>query len=71
MSQRRAPIPAALIGEIFEPLRRGEHLVSMGSRSVGLGLYIVKQIAASHHGDVEVRSIAGEGTTFTVKLPAR
>lgn len=63
------PIPAALLPQIFEPLRRGEQQVKLGSRSVGLGLYIVREIAAAHGGSVLVRSTAEEGTTFLLRLP--
>lgn len=63
-------IPAELLPHLFEPLRRGEQQVKLGSRSVGLGLYIVQQIAAAHGGRVAVRSDADEGTTFTLTMPA-
>lgn len=64
------PIPEALMGHIFEPMRRGEGQVRQrGSRSVGLGLYIVREIAAAHGGRVAVRSSEQEGTTFVVTLP--
>jgi phosphoserine phosphatase RsbU/P len=66
-----APIPAELLAHIFEPLRRGEQQLSSSGRSVGLGLYIVQQIAAAHGGTVDVRSTEELGTTFTVTLPAR
>jgi|GEM_PF-296717 len=62
-------IPEALQTQIFEPMRRGEHQLKSGSRSVGLGLYIVREIAVAHRGRVMVRSTAGEGTTFVVRLP--
>jgi two-component system OmpR family sensor kinase len=39
------------------------------SRSTGLGLPIVKAIAEAHGGAVHVRSVAGEGATFTVEVP--
>ncbi len=64
-----APIPRDLQAHIFEPMRRGEEHLQSGSRSVGLGLYIVGEIAAAHGGRVSVRSEDGEGTTFTVTLP--
>ena len=63
-------IPQALLGQIFEPGKRGQ--AGEATRgSVGLGLYIVKQIAVAHGGAVTVRSSEGEGTTFEVVLPAR
>lgn len=63
-------IPEDLLPHLFEPLRRGEQQVKLGSRSVGLGLYIVHQIAAAHGGRVTVRSLQGEGTTFTLRVPS-
>lgn len=65
-----AVIPKALIDVLFEPMTRG---TDQGSdvRSVGLGLYIVRELARAHGGDVAVSSNEQEGTTFTVCfLPA-
>ncbi|WP_460135613.1 PAS domain-containing sensor histidine kinase [Pseudomonas sp. S1_E04] len=58
-------IPEALQAVLFEPMTRG---TDQGSdvRSVGLGLYIVRELARVHGGDVAVRSCANAGTTFTV-----
>lgn len=49
---------------IFQPMTRGSHAGGSG-RSIGLGLYIVREIARAHGGDARVRSVEGEGTTFT------
>lgn len=65
-----APIPPELMPHLFEPLRRGEQQVKLGSRSVGLGLYIVHEIAYAHGGEVTVRSTQEDGTTFVVRLPS-
>lgn len=62
-----AAIPEALLAGLFEPMTRG---TDQGSdvRSVGLGLYIVRELAKVHGGDVAVSSCATAGTTFTVKF---
>lgn len=39
-------------------------------RGTGLGLWASQQIVSSHHGTLDVCSQPGEGTTFTVRLPA-
>jgi PAS domain S-box-containing protein len=64
-----APIASAALPRLFQPLQRAVEGIDRLSRSVGLGLYIVEQIARAHGGDVQVRSSAPEGTTFTVRLP--
>ncbi|MFL5353615.1 ATP-binding protein [Archangium sp.] len=62
------PIPPELQAMLFQPFRRGT-TGKAATRSVGLGLYIVRQVARAHGGEVEVHSARGEGTTFTVRLP--
>jgi len=37
----------------------------------GLGLYIVKQIVDGHDGSINVVSVPGRGSTFTMRLPVR
>lgn len=61
------PVAPALQERIFEPFCRGTAAGEEGS--VGLGLYIVREIAHAHGGTVELRSAEGEGTTFTLRLP--
>jgi sigma-B regulation protein RsbU (phosphoserine phosphatase) len=61
------PIPPELLARMFEPLARGD---SPGeARSLGLGLYIVSQIAKAHGGEVLVSSQPESGTRFTACLP--
>jgi sigma-B regulation protein RsbU (phosphoserine phosphatase) len=61
-------IDPALQLTMFEPMTRG---VTTGSaaRSVGLGLYIVREIARAHGGTATVTSAAETGTTFAVTWP--
>ena len=63
------PIASSLLPLIFDPFKRGPHGVRRAGGGLGLGLYIVHQIALSHGGEVSVRSDATAGTTFEVKLP--
>jgi len=49
--------------KIFHPFQ------SSFSDGVGLGLTVVSQIVAAHHGAIEVTSTKGEGTTFQITLP--
>jgi sigma-B regulation protein RsbU (phosphoserine phosphatase) len=64
------PIPEALQARIFEPMTRGSGGHS-AKRSVGLGLYIVREIAKAHGGTATVTSSEQAGTTFTVTFPRR
>ncbi|MEX1276918.1 MAG: ATP-binding protein, partial [Bacteroidota bacterium] len=58
-------IPAEALHRIFDPFftTKGE------GKGVGLGLAVVYGIIQAHHGDIEVQSVVGEGTTFRVSLP--
>lgn len=65
-------IAPALLPHLFEPFRRGgSHPPSPdgGASSIGLGLFIVREVVQSHGGVVTVRSTDGDGTTFEVRLP--
>ena len=63
------PIDEAQLGSIFSPMTRGSE-IGREVRSVGLGLFIVSEIAKAHGGGVEVVSSAEAGTTFTARFPA-
>jgi PAS domain S-box-containing protein len=64
-----APIPTELLPGLFEPFQRGLRPGALDG-SIGLGLYIVRQVAVGHGGEIRVRSTAEEGTTFVLELPA-
>ncbi|HEY6555943.1 MAG TPA: PAS domain-containing sensor histidine kinase [Polyangiaceae bacterium] len=61
-------IPEALKAHIFEPMTRGTGEGTV-KRSVGLGLYIVREIAKAHGGTATLVSTDETGTTFTVEFP--
>ena len=63
-----SPIAAGL--KLFEPYQRGKEAESLHPRGLGLGLFIVREIARAHGGSVSASS-GPDGTTFTVLLPAR
>ncbi len=70
------PIPAGMLPVVFDPLRRmavrgdsGEQSRHEKAGSIGLGLYITRQIVASHGGSIDVTSNQDSGTEFTVRLP--
>jgi sigma-B regulation protein RsbU (phosphoserine phosphatase) len=63
------PIPAEILPTLFAPMVRGTSEVS-DRKSVGLGLFIVREIAEAHGGQVSVESTAETGTTFFVELSA-
>jgi two-component system sensor histidine kinase SenX3 len=63
-------IPAAELERIFERFYRVDYARSRANGGTGLGLAIVKHIAAIHGGDVSVWSQVGQGSTFTIKIPA-
>ena len=60
------PIPPEARELIFDPFRRSSHGVR---ESLGLGLFIVRQIVAAHEGQVWVESAIDTGTTFRVRIP--
>jgi signal transduction histidine kinase len=66
------PIPPEMRTTIFDPLLRyakSEMSAQQSSSSIGLGLYIVREVVVAHGGTVAVNSTAQTGTTFTVRLP--
>jgi two-component system CheB/CheR fusion protein len=62
-------IEAAYLTEVFSRFYQIEHNIEAGTRGLGLGLYICKQIVVAHNGTIRVESTRGEGATFIVQLP--
>ena len=64
------PIPAGVRASMFEPMFRGTTVAS-ATRSIGLGLFIVREIVRGHRGEVSVASSSDEGTLFQVTFPSQ
>ena len=62
------PIPESEIHRIFQPMVRGSR-GHANSSSVGLGLFIAREVARAHGGRINAQSSADTGTAFTVVLP--
>ncbi|MEZ5774933.1 MAG: ATP-binding protein [Hyphomicrobiaceae bacterium] len=63
-------IPARHLPRLTERFYRVDTAASRDRGGTGLGLAIVKHIVARHRGELRIRSREGEGSTFTVELPA-
>jgi two-component system sensor histidine kinase VicK len=62
-------IPKEMLPHLFDRFTKTGRTGLRGEQSTGLGLSIVRQIIENHKGTIEVTSIEGEGSTFTIKLP--
>ena len=60
-------IPPDELEKLFDRFFRAS--TSTGIAGTGIGLHLVQHFVDLHHGHVEVTSIVGKGTTFTVHLP--
>lgn len=72
VSNRGQPIPGDSLEAIFDPLvqlKSAPGNSTEPSTSIGLGLYIARQIMLAHGGSLSVSSSDEGGTTFTAKLP--
>lgn len=55
--------------QLFKPYSRVQHDTHDRPSGIGLGLVFVKTVAERHGGSISLRSVAGEGATFTLTLP--
>ena len=67
------PIAPEALRSIFEPLVQAPSansgLHERSKTSLGLGLFIVREIVLAHGGTITVQSSAAAGTVFTIRLP--
>jgi len=75
VTNRGEVIPMDEMARIFDPLVRIANHVNQGDHdytertSLGIGLYIAREIIHAHEGRIDVTSSAEDGTTFTVTMP--
>jgi signal transduction histidine kinase len=73
VSNAGKPITASALQVIFEPLVQAPNAPDepheRSKTSLGLGLFIVREIVRGHGGDVTVQSSTEAGTVFTMTLP--
>jgi two-component system OmpR family sensor kinase/two-component system sensor histidine kinase BaeS len=63
-------IPEADLPYVFDRFWKGDpSRTSIEGAGSGLGLAIARQLVQLHGGEIEVKSVVGRGTTFTINLP--
>jgi len=62
-------IPEADMQRMFSRFFRASNATAQAIPGTGLGLAIVKAIVEAHHGELELHSVEGEGTTVVLVLP--
>jgi signal transduction histidine kinase len=67
VADRGIGIPAEDMPRLFETFHRARNVRNISG--TGLGLAIVKRAVELHGGTMEVESMVGEGTRFSVRLP--
>lgn len=67
VEDRGIGIPASELPELFVSFQRASNVGTV--QGSGLGLAVVKRAVEAQNGSVEVRSVPGRGTTFSVRLP--
>jgi CheY-like chemotaxis protein len=69
VSDRGDGIDASLLPHIFDLFVQSERPLDRSDGGLGIGLTLVRRLVELHDGEVSVRS-SGQGTTFSVDLPA-
>lgn len=70
VADRGPGIPADEQSHIFEPFFRGRRALQDQIHGTGLGLNLARKIVEAHGGSIQVKSAAGAGAEFIVRLPA-
>lgn len=62
-------IPEEAMPELFQEFFRARNAKALEETGTGLGLSIVHDLVRRYGGEIDVHSIEGEGTTFTLTIP--
>jgi len=71
VSDNGVGIPRRALGRIFKRFYQADRTLSRRAEGCGLGLSIARFIVDAHAGAIRVESRPGQGSTFTVTLPAK
>jgi signal transduction histidine kinase len=66
---RGVGIPARCQRSIFTPFFKAHAMTELDAGGLGTGLYLAREIARRHGGDLWFDSVEGQGSTFRLKLP--
>ncbi|MGQ9927939.1 MAG: ATP-binding protein [Chloroflexaceae bacterium] len=69
VSDQGIGVPEAEVTRLFQPYFRASNAAARHIGGMGFGLFVVREIVESHDGTIEVQSVEGSGSTFTVRLP--
>jgi excisionase family DNA binding protein len=69
VSDQGIGIPPHDLQNIFQRFYRSQNAEAQQLSGMGIGLFVVHEIVALHGGRIGVRSVVGQGSTFTVELP--
>ncbi len=62
-------IPAADLPHLFLRFYQAARADQQAQKGLGLGLFIARELMLAHDGSLDVSSVEGVGSTFTLRLP--
>jgi signal transduction histidine kinase len=75
MVNNKGPVIAPnMLGSVFDPLVRlaiKENANDVRETSLGIGMFIAREIVTAHNGTITVESNESDGTTFQMTVPRR